>query len=183
MVRYWILGALLAVIWSFNLRWLIQALHRGIRSELFTHLGLGIFLSLPAVEWTLSGAAPWGRLGVRAARIVGLLLFCPSSALVIAALWALHHHGRARDLTESERLVTAGVFRWLRQPMTLGVALWSLALVLLFQSLFSLCLAAAAAALMWLAARAEMEDNLRKFGQAYAEYARRVPMWNIFKSL
>jgi protein-S-isoprenylcysteine O-methyltransferase Ste14 len=34
-----------------------------------------------------------------------------------------------------------------------------------------------------LAAKTEPEYNQRKFGQAYAEYARKVPMWNIFKSL
>ena len=67
--------------------------------------------------------------------------------------------------------------------MALGIALWSLGLVLLFQSLFSLCLAVATAVLIWLAARTEMQYNRRKFGQAYTAYARRVPMWNIFKSL
>jgi protein-S-isoprenylcysteine O-methyltransferase Ste14 len=93
-----------------------------------------------------------------------LILFLPAGALVIAAMLALHRAGRARDITESIRLVTTGVFRLLRQPMTLGIALWSLALALLFQSLFSVCLAAATVALMWLAARTEMEYNRRKFG-------------------
>jgi len=183
MVRCILLWALLAAIWVFNLRWIVHALRQGIRCELFMHLGLGLFFSIVAVELTLGGAAPWIRLNCGAARVVGLILFFPAGALVIAAILALHRRGLARDLTESERLVTTGIFRLLRQPMTLGIALWSLALVLLFQSLFSLCLAAATAVLMWLAARAEPEYNRRKFGQAYTEYARTVPMWNIFKSL
>ena len=64
--------------------------------------------------------------------------------------------------------------------MTLGVALWALALALVFQSLLSLCLAVIVVVLMWLAARSELEYNRRRFGPAYAEYARKVPMWNIF---
>jgi protein-S-isoprenylcysteine O-methyltransferase Ste14 len=183
MVRFFVMGALLAVIWAFNLRWLIQALRRGIRSGIFMHLGLGLFLSIVAVELTLGSAAPWVRLNSIAVRVVGLILYLPSGALVIAAFLALHRSGRARDLTESVQLVTTGVFGLLRQPMTLGIALWSLALVLVFQSLFSLCLAVATAALMRVAASTEAEYNQRKFGPAYAEYARAVPMWNIFQSL
>jgi protein-S-isoprenylcysteine O-methyltransferase Ste14 len=183
MVRYIVLGILLAIIWLLNMRWLVQALRQGIRCELFMHLGLALFLSIVVVELTVGSAAPWIRLNCGPGRVVGLILFLPASALVIAAFLALHRSGRARDLTESVQLVTTGVFGLLRQPMTLGIALWSLALVLVFQSLFSLCLAAATAALMWLAARTEPEYNQRKFGQAYAEYARKVPMWNIFQSL
>jgi protein-S-isoprenylcysteine O-methyltransferase Ste14 len=182
-VRYIVLGALLGVIWAFNLRWIVHALRHRIRSELFMHLGLGLFLSVVPVELIAGSAAFWVRLASIAARVVGLILFLPSGALVVAAMVALHGRGGAKDLTESERLVTTGVFRLLRQPMTLGVALWSLALVLLFQSLFSLCLAAATAALMWLAARSEAESNRRKFGEAYTEYAREVPMWNLLSGL
>ena len=176
MVRYMLLGVLLAAIWAFNLRWIVHALRQRIRSEMFMHFGLVMFISIVAVELILGSAAAWARLNSTAARIAGLILFLPSGALVISALIALHRSGRARDLTESELLVTNGVSRLLREPMTLGIALWSLALVLLFQSLFSLCLAAVTAALMWLAARTEPEYNRRKFGRAYTEYARTVPM-------
>jgi protein-S-isoprenylcysteine O-methyltransferase Ste14 len=159
-----VLGGLLAAVWAFNIRWIVHALREGIRSEMFMHLGQGLFMTMLVMELTLGSAAPWVRLNSGAARITGLILFLPAGALVIAAMLALHRAGRARDITESIRLVTTGVFRLLRQPMTLGIALWSLALALLFQSLFSVCLAAATVALMWLAARTEMEYNRRKFG-------------------
>ncbi len=183
MVRYTVLGLLLAAVWTFNFRWIVHALRQGMPSEIYMHLGLGLFLTMPAVELTLGSAAPWVRLHSSAAGAVGLILCLPAGALVIAAILALGRRGRARDLTESVRLVTTGVFRLLRQPMTLGIAVSSLALALIFQSPFSACLAAVTAPLMWLAARTEPEHNRRKFGQAYVEYARRVPMWNIFKSL
>jgi protein-S-isoprenylcysteine O-methyltransferase Ste14 len=183
LVRYTALGLLLAAVWTFNLRWIVHALRQRIRSEIYMHVGLGLFLTVPAVEATLGSAAPWVRLQNGAAGIAGLTLFLPGGALVIAAIVALRHLGRAGDLTESAQLVTTGVFRLLRQPMTLGIAIWSLALALVFQSSFSACLAAVTVSLMWLAARSEPEYNRRKFGQAYEEYARKVPMWNIFKSL
>jgi protein-S-isoprenylcysteine O-methyltransferase Ste14 len=183
MVRCLVLGALLAVIWAFNLLWLLQALRRDMRSGIFMHLGLGLLLTTAATEMSLGSAAPWARLDSAAARVAGLILYLPSGALVIAAFLALHRGGRVRNLTESERLVTNGVYALLRQPMTLGVALWAPALALVFQSLFSLCMAVATSLLMWLAARTEARYNQRKFGQAYLEYARKVPMWNIFRSL
>lgn len=183
MSRYLVLAAVLAVVWGFNIRWIVDSLGRGARSGLFMHLGLGLMLSLVAVELTVGGSAAWPRLDCRPARIVGLALYGPSAALVIATFVALQRRGRARELTESARLVTSGVFGLLRQPMTLGVALWSLALVLVFQSLFSACLAVPTIVLMWLAARGEAEYNRRKFGQAYSDYARTVPMWNIFRRL
>lgn len=183
MPRYLVLAGLLGLIWAFNLRFLIDGLRRGLRCEVFMHLGLALFLSIPVIELALGGAAPWRHLDSRAARLVGLLLYLPAAALVAAAMASLAGAGRARQLTESERLVSTGVFALVRQPMTLGIALWCLALVLVFQSLFSLCLAAAAAALMWLAARSETELNRRKFGAEYERYALRVPMWNIFRGL
>jgi protein-S-isoprenylcysteine O-methyltransferase Ste14 len=183
MVRYLVMAGVLAVVWGFNIAWTVDALRRRARSGLFMHLGLGLMLSIPAVELSLGAQAPWPRLDSGLARIVGLALYVPSAALVVTTFAALQRRGRARDLTESSRLVTTGVFALLRQPMTLGVTLWAVALVLVFQSPFSTGLAVATAVLMRLAARGEAEYNRGKFGQAYVEYARRVPMWNIFQSL
>jgi protein-S-isoprenylcysteine O-methyltransferase Ste14 len=117
MFRYIVLGVLLAVIWVFNIRWIVHALRKGIRSEMFMHLGLALFLTMSATELTLGNTAPWVRFNSGAARIVGLILFLPAGALVIATMLALHHGGRAKDLTESVRLVTTGIFSLLRQPM------------------------------------------------------------------
>jgi protein-S-isoprenylcysteine O-methyltransferase Ste14 len=177
------MAGVLAVVWGFNIAWTVDALRRGARSGLFMHLGLGLLLSIPAVELSLGALAPWPRLDNHPARLVGLALYVPSAALVVATFMVLQRRGRARDLTESSQLVTTGVFALLRQPMTLGVALWAVAVVLVFQSLFSAGLALATVVLMRLAARGEAEYNRRKFGQAYTEYARRVPIWNIFQSL
>jgi protein-S-isoprenylcysteine O-methyltransferase Ste14 len=183
MVRYLLMAGALAVVWGFNIAWTVDALRRGARSGLFMHLGLGLLLSIPVVELSLGARAPWPRLDSGLARIVGLTLYVPSAALVVATFAALKRRGRARDLTESSQLVTTGVFALLRQPMTLGVALWAVGLVLVFQSPFSAGLAVATAVLMRLAARGEAGYNRRKFGPAYAEYARRVPLWNLFQSL
>jgi protein-S-isoprenylcysteine O-methyltransferase Ste14 len=183
MVRYLVMAGALAVVWGFNIAWTVDSLRRGVRSGLFMHLGLGLLLSIPVAELSLGARTPWPRSDSGPARLFGLALYVPSAVLVVATFIALKRRGRARDLTESSELVTTGVFALVRQPMTLGVALWAVAVVLVFQSLFSAGLAVATVVLMRLAARGEAEYNRRKFGQAYTEYARRVPMWNIFQSL
>lgn len=67
--------------------------------------------------------------------------------------------------------------------MTLGMAIWSIALILVFQSVLSIILGASSIVCFWLLARKEAEYNIGKFGDNYREYMKKVPMWNIIRGL
>ena len=79
--------------------------------------------------------------------------------------------------------VDSGIYGIVRQPMTVGMAIWSIALVLVFQSLLSLILGVACVLSFWLSATKEGEHNISKFGETYKQYMQKVPMWNVLSGL
>lgn len=185
MYRYILCIILCAVIWIVNGRWLIQAVRERITSELYIHTGLGIFLTLLTLELSLGVFELWTRLDILWLQVIGFILYIPSAYLVGAPMYALKSKGRSEsaDIFHTTTLVDAGIYGIIRQPITLGLAIWSLALILVFQSILAVILGVLAIFCCWMSARAESEYNIKKFGDDYKEYMRRVPMWNIFKGL
>lgn len=64
--------------------------------------------------------------------------------------------------------------------MWLGMVIWSAALILVFQSFFSIALSTVAVVCFWMGATKEDEFNIKEFGVDYKEYMSKVPMWNVF---
>ena len=77
----------------------------------------------------------------------------------------------------------SGVFRVVRHPMWLGMSIWSLALMLISQSVTGIVLGVVSINLFRMAAIKETEFNIEKFGAPYREYTERVPMLNFFRGL
>jgi len=140
------------------------------------HIGLGLFFTIIAAELCLMGKTPWPNFDYLTIKIIGFVLYAPSALLIIMTFIALNRKGKATQLTESSQLVASGIFGIIRQPMTLGIALWSIALIMTFQSIFSLMLGVSVILCMWISARTEIDYNIRKFGEAYTRYAQSVPI-------
>ena len=185
MYRYILCIGICAVIWTVNGIWLRQAIRERITSEIYIHTGLGIFFSLLALELTLGTFKLWARLDIFWLEVIGLVLYIPSAYLVAASMHALKHKGRPKtaDPTATATFIDTGVYDIIRQPMTLGTAIWSIALILVFQSILSIILGVLAIFCFWMSARKESEYNIKKFGNKYKAYMKRVPMWNFFKGL
>jgi len=105
--------------------------------------------------------------------------------LVAASKKALKTRGKpeSADLTATTTFVDTGIYSIVRQPMTLGMAIWSVALILVFQSILAIILGVISIICFWMSARKEGEYDIGKFGDKYREYIKRTPMWNIFKGL
>jgi protein-S-isoprenylcysteine O-methyltransferase Ste14 len=176
---------LCAVIWIVNGVFVGEGLRKGIVSEVFIHSGFILFFSLLALELTRGHMGLWHHFSLHWLRIIGNILYVPSAVLVIASLISLKHKGRpeSADPTSTSVFVDTGIYSIVRQPMTLGMGIWSVALVCIFQSLLSLLLGGAALFLFWMSAQKEATYNLKKFGGDYLQYMHRVPMWNLFKGL
>jgi len=183
MESIWLCIGLLITIWFFNGYSIIHAIRKNITAELFMHAGMGIFFSVMVLELTIGNGGAWNRLDSLWLQIAGFALYLPSGYLVIASIIALRHRGKARgsDFTQSTKLITEGLYGRIRQPMSLGLAIWSVAFILVFQSLPATILSIISFFCFWMAARSEGDYNIRKFGKEYEVYMRKVPMWNFFK--
>jgi protein-S-isoprenylcysteine O-methyltransferase Ste14 len=182
--RYLLVVVICALIWLVNGRWLLHAAREQIISEIYMHTGLGLFFSLLTLELALGLAGAWMHYELWWLEVIGLLLYIPSGILVFGSMLELKRKGRpdasTGDFTATTTLIDTGLYGIIREPMTLGMAIWSVALVLAFQSLIALLLGALASGCFWMAAHTEDEYNLRKFGDAYKGYRQRVPLWNVF---
>jgi len=123
-----------------------------------------------------------------------ILFHALTLALGVLAIWLvmrisrntgrlLARMGREGDLPrgETNRLVTAGVYGCMRHPMHLGLLLFPLSLALLVGSPTFILLIAPLEAIFILALvkLVEEPEAIARFGDAYREYQRRVPMFNL----
>jgi protein-S-isoprenylcysteine O-methyltransferase Ste14 len=183
--RYLIFIAICAGVWVANGIYIREGLKKQIISEVYIHTGLGIFFSLLGLELTLGGLYLWSHLNLLWLKIIGFILYLPSAVLVFGGLAELKQRGRpeGHDPSHTTTLVETGVFRFVRQPITLGMTIWSIALIFIFQSIFSIILTVPSMYCFWVSARKEADYNVTKFGDAYKDYMKKVPMWNVFKGL
>lgn len=110
----------------------------------------------------------------------GPLLFALASMLGLASAWLMSTIGRGTPLpmASAREFVATGPYRWLRNPMALAGITQGLA-VGLWRDSPLVVLYATVGGLVWhLGARPpEERDLLARFGERYADYRRRVPLW------
>lgn len=186
--RYIILAAICAVVWVVNGRHIADGVRNRISCEIYAHSGLGIFFTLLALECVLGGTEIWMQGHIHWVRILGFALYVPAAIFVFGSMVELHRKGGAKDSDALSSygttvVVESGVFRVVRHPMWLGMSIWSVALILVSQSVPGIVLGIVALNLFRMAAVKETEFNIGKFGAPYREYIERVPKWNILRRL
>lgn len=147
---------------------------------LFVLLG-GPALAAVLVPWLLSG---WrlrpALMGWEAWRWAGVLLMTLGPVLVAWSMATFVRRGRATPspIDRTERVVAAGPFRFVRNPMYIGVVAAILGQGLLLGSVPVVIYAAAFALTVHLIVVLYEEPRLtRIFGDEYVAYRRTVPRW------
>jgi hypothetical protein len=76
-----------------------------------------------------------------------------------------------------DRVVDTGIYAWMRNPMYLGHIIYMIGVALVFHSWFAAVIAAART--VWFHFRVLKDERglTERFGQAYADYTRRVKRW------
>ena len=171
----------LAVMWAFVLNtWTSPSGRRGEPHEVLESLGLGSLLSL--VVLLFSGA--WDPCPAPELGIAGWLVQAAAAVLVVSSFYNLRKSGRPTDAWEQTTvLVNESVYGRVRHPMYLGTGLWAVGITIGHPAWGSALIATACVVLTLLASVKEDSYNLRKFGEPYAEYMRRVPLVNVFRGL
>jgi protein-S-isoprenylcysteine O-methyltransferase Ste14 len=172
-------------IWlAFILYWATGSIPRNRVYELYAGSGIAICLTLLVFE--LFG---WFRPAAQsvtfdALSVVGNLLCLVSLFLALLCFAALARSGKPEGFVERTTvLVDRGLFGVVRHPLYLGLALWSISLVLQIQSMPAVLPGVVAFCCFWMAGKREDAFNAEKFGEAYREYMTRVPAWNLFDGL
>lgn len=185
MTNLWLCIGICALIWVFNGINFVHAIRERIICELYMHIGLAVFFSVLVMELTVGNDGAWNRFDITWLWIIGLILYIPSGILVIGSIISLKHRGKPEgsDFTQTTTFIDKGLYGHIRQPMTLGLAIWSVAFIFVFQSLPSVILCTISFFCFRMAAIKESEYNIRKFGDDYKKYMKKVPMWNFWRSL
>jgi len=171
-----------AIIWAFLLGILIpERKGKRIISEIYGHCGMSFTLTSLILGLSKVGT----HYDIFPLKIIGFALFVPAVFFIVSSIIALKRRGRPRskDFTATTSLVTTGVYRIVRHPMSLGWVIGAVGLMLTFQSILSLILGAAAIFCFYIYSKKEDIFNIEQFGDSYREYMKKVPMWNLIKGL
>lgn len=145
-------------------------------------------LLLIGAGWFGAAAAGWRPLPVRPGHTArwmllagGLGLYLAGMGLAVAGRLALGSSYRPSStlgatLAPNHRLVTSGPFAIVRHPMYLGLALAALGALALYRTWSTMLFVLQVPVLV---VRAHREEELlaRTFGEAWEQYAARVPAW------
>jgi protein-S-isoprenylcysteine O-methyltransferase Ste14 len=133
------------------------------------------------VPWLLcqwQAGPPWG--GLALLRWMGAALVLAGMPILLETVGRFVHQGRGTPAPwmPTEGLVVTGLYRYVRNPMYLGVLSMIAGQALLFASLPVLCYAAVVACCFVLFVRLYEEPTLRRrYGEQYATYCLNVPRW------
>jgi protein-S-isoprenylcysteine O-methyltransferase Ste14 len=132
-------------------------------------------LALLALEWVgptsfVHGPSRW---------ISGALLVFAGTALIIVGFVTQKRAGTdPNPFNPSTRIVAHGLYRFTRNPMYIGFALWTLGLAILVDSTWMLLAVPIGLFLIDVLVVSREERYLeRKFGEEYLTYKRRVRRW------
>lgn len=147
-----------------------------LRSAFWTVLAPGI----------MAGYLPWRFFGVRwpasanARTVIAVLLGAMGAIVLLASIIEFARRGRGTlsPVDPPRRLVVTGWYRWVRNPMYVGVLLLLFGEILIAPSWgFALYIAALFAAVNVFIRGYEEPYLQRRFGASYEEYRRHVRRW------
>lgn len=144
----------------------------------------GVPLSMYALSGLLGQYMPdgilWGHtlvgyIGLWGTQIA-ILMYLTSAALVIAGWRAIYKDYWSKDRGEG-KLVTSGIYRYIRHPQYTGFALMTLGMLFEWATLPMLVMWPILMVIYYRLARREEADMREEFGAAYDEYAETTGMF------
>src|SRR4051812_1317185 len=154
----------------------MDRLRAAIGSLVFLLVEPGVVAGL--VPWLLTdwSAHDWSL----ALRLIGAATIATGLALLLPAFirFAIDGRGTPAPVAPTERLVVTGAYRYVRNPMYLGVAALIVGQGLLLGQAVLLAYAAIFVVVVTVFVHSYEEPSLaRKFGQQYETYRSAVPRW------
>ena len=168
-------------IWiGFILHWITSSIPKRRIFEVYAGCSISICLTL-----LIFGLFGWyQKANSQVLQVFGNVLICITLILTLITFITFRSKGKPRKgIEETTVLIEGTIFSIIRHPLYLGFALWGIGQILATQMVASTILGIIAIFCSWMASRKEDEFNIKKFGDSYREYMKKVPMWNVFKNL
>jgi protein-S-isoprenylcysteine O-methyltransferase Ste14 len=130
---------------------------------------------LIVTRWSPTTIAHW-----TVAQLLSLILIVPGAAILLHCIWSFAVIGRGTlsPLDAPRHLVVEGLYRYLRNPMYLGVLMILFGEALLFESVVLVAYAVGWFMLINLVIVLYEEPALRsRYGESYRRYCRAVGRW------
>lgn len=131
------------------------------------------------LDWLLPAYVLTTLLAFPVRIFVGVTVFAAGAGFGVPAILAFRSRGTdVEPWKPSTALVTSGIFRWLRNPMYVGLALGIVGIGIALASDWTLVLLLPAAVVMHVGVVRREERYLEtKFGDAYRTYTAQVPRY------
>ena len=168
-------------IWiGFIMHWTFGSIPKHRIFEIFAGCSISICLTL-----LIFGLFGWyQKAKSQVLQVIGIALICITIFLALITFVTLKIKGKPKKGVEDTTIFIKGtIFGVARHPLYLGFALWGIGQILAIQSVISVVLGLVAVFCSWMASKKEDDFNLKKFGNSYKDYMKKVPMWNIVKGL
>ena len=176
---------ILITIWiGFVFHWILGSIPNHRLFEVFAGLCIGLYLTI--LDFGIFGwfATENNHWFLEALSVLGNVLTVIAFALVLMSLLTLARRGKPKNRIERTTVfIDLGIFRFVRPPLYLGGAIWSIALILQTKLPISAVWGVMAFFCFLCASVKEDDFNKNKFGESYKRYMAAVPMWNLFKKL
>ena len=133
---------------------------------------------IPGIILDAFGTAFWPNSGLQLWLGIGLFICCSLLGFTSAFFMVRDGGGTPLPLDQTNHLVVSGPYRFVRNPMAVAGIGQGLAIAIIFQSL-PIAVYSIIGALVWhLVVRPiEERDMVRRFGDTYQDYRRRVSCW------
>jgi protein-S-isoprenylcysteine O-methyltransferase Ste14 len=134
-----------------------------------------------ALDWLLPAFIVSGILWLRTRLIIGAVLIAIGAAIAIVAFRSFRQAGtNVEPWKPSLRLVTGGVYAWMRNPMYVALILLLAGVAIALGSDWTLVMLVPAALMLHFGVVKREERYLEaKFGETYREYVRKVPRYGL----
>ena len=168
-------------IWiGFILHWITDSIPNHRIFEIYAGCSISICLTL-----LIFGLFGWYQNAIsQVLQVIGSILICITITLALITFFTFRSKGKPkRGIEETTILIEGTIFGVIRHPLYLGFTLWGIGQILAIQSIISVVLGIISIFCSWIAAKKEDKFNLKKFGNSYRDYMKKVPMWNFIKGM
>ncbi|MEE9463447.1 MAG: isoprenylcysteine carboxylmethyltransferase family protein [Bacteroidales bacterium] len=111
-------------------------------------------------------------------QLISWLLLGSSLLIAFFGFYLFYHHGKPADgMEETTALITSGLYKYIRHPLYLSLILGGFGVMMKDLNRLSLILALVNLLALYLTARVEEKEMIKRFGQDYVEYMNGTKMF------